>query len=429
MADPSIDLIPLKLAIRKGCETDLFVMIRIATPSPTTVPNRPALNLGLVLDRSGSMAGGGKLRQAIRAASFAVEQLLPTDRVSVTTFDDQVETIVPNQPAAAKATILARLASVEPGGTTALHAGWAEGVSQVERHLTRGGLNRVMLLSDGLANQGLSAPQVIAAEVTAAKGRGVGTTTLGVGDDYNEDLMQAMAQAGDGNYYFIDDARQLPDIFQTEMHGLMATLGTDATLRLDPQNGVVVSDVLNDLARVEGGPYRLPNLVAGNTIDVVARLTVPPGEGVTELLRARAEWTAAGAGGRQGVARSLILPTVDPDEWTRLPDHSEVAERAGVLASNRLKVEASDAMMRGDHSFSAKMLYKSKMVLDHLPLTATVEFEIGELERLRNDLEQDNAARMRKRARANHYYSGHSRPQSPPPPPPPPPDRGTETTI
>src|SRR5262245_65682369 len=98
------------------------------------------------------MDGRGKIEFARQAACFAVEQLLPTDRVSVTVFDDEVETVVPSTPADDKPTILARIRAVEPDGTTALHAGWAEGAAQVARHLAAGGLNRVLLLTDGLAN-------------------------------------------------------------------------------------------------------------------------------------------------------------------------------------------------------------------------------------------------------------------------------------
>src|SRR5208282_1622182 len=102
--------------------------------------------VGLVLDRSGSMAGNKKITFAREAAIYAVQQLLPSDRVSVTIFDDQVQTIVPNTPAEDKLRIVELIQRVQPGGSTALHAGWAEGGKQVNGHLLPGGLNRVLLL-------------------------------------------------------------------------------------------------------------------------------------------------------------------------------------------------------------------------------------------------------------------------------------------
>jgi len=177
-----------------------------------------------VLDRSGSMSGSKKMAYALEAACFAVEQLLATDRVSVTAFDDQVETLAPNAPVVDKAGLIARIRKITPRGVTDLHDGWKEGGRQVENGLISQGVNRVILLSDGQANHGVTDPNVIAREAVGLSARGVSTTTMGLGDDYNEDLLQAMAEAGDGNYYFIESPQQLADIFQTVLSGRMYTL-------------------------------------------------------------------------------------------------------------------------------------------------------------------------------------------------------------
>ena len=302
MPIPELDVVPLRRAVRSDMATTLDVLVRIVPPAPEVHFVRPPINLGLVLDHSGSMSTGKKMAHAREAAVFAVQQLQPTDRVSVTIFDDTVETIVPNTPATDRAGIIRLLQGVQPGGSTALHAGWAEGGDQVGRHRIAEGLNRVILLSDGLANVGLTDPNAIAAEVKAMSRKQVGTTTMGVGSDYNEDLMEAMATSGDGNYYYIEDPRQLPDIFQTELQGLMATSGQKVSLGLEPQNGVTVSDVLNDLEKDESGRLMLSNLVAGNPISVVVRLNVPPS--VRPGICAASAWPGTirreGAGSRTG---------------------------------------------------------------------------------------------------------------------------------
>src|SRR5262249_50657397 len=153
--------------------------------------------------------------------------------------------------------------------------GWKTGALQVLEHRREGGLNRVLLLSDGLANVGLTDPNAIASEVQGMATRGVSTSTLGVGDDYNEDLMEAMARGGQGNYYFIDDPVQLTDIFQTELHDLMALCGWKVSLGVEPAGDVRVAEVLNDFDKVPTGRWKIPNLIVGMPVTAVVRLTVP----------------------------------------------------------------------------------------------------------------------------------------------------------
>src|SRR5262245_52280758 len=103
MSRPRIEIIPLRPAARPDVPVTLDLMLRITAPPPAAPLGRPALNLALVLDRSGSMAGLKKIDFARQAAVYAVQQLLPTDRVSVTVFDDVVETVVPSTPVEDKA--------------------------------------------------------------------------------------------------------------------------------------------------------------------------------------------------------------------------------------------------------------------------------------------------------------------------------------
>ena len=263
MTPPTIELLPLRPAVRSDAATTLDVLVRITPPAVEVNRARPTLNLGLVIDRSGSMAEANKITFARDAAAFAVKELAPTDRVSLTVFDDRIDTLAPNTLAADRDRLLRLIAGVEPRGSTALHGGWAEGAKQVGDHLVPGGLNRVLLLSDGLANVGEARPDVIATDVHARLAGGVGTTTLGLGNQYNEDLLEAMARAGDGNYYYVESPAQLAAIFHAELHGLAATVGTDVLLAVEPGPGVTVLDVLNDLDRTADGRLKLPNLVSG----------------------------------------------------------------------------------------------------------------------------------------------------------------------
>src|SRR5262249_45928826 len=123
----------------------LHVLVRITPPLAEATVERPTVNLGLVLDRSGSMSVENKITFARQAAIFAVEQLLPSDRVSVTVFDEEVQTIIPNAPVGDKERIVAALRDVTTGGSTALHDAWREGARQVGRNRIPDGQNRVLL--------------------------------------------------------------------------------------------------------------------------------------------------------------------------------------------------------------------------------------------------------------------------------------------
>ncbi len=215
------------------------------------------------------MQQDGRSLCAVLAAVFAIEQLLPTDRVSITIFDDKVETLAANALAVDKGPLVALLRTIEPRGSTALHGGWQEGGNQVRRHLVAGGLNRILLLSDGIANVGLSEPDALATDAHKLTAKGVSTTTLGLGDDYNEDLLEAMAQSGDGNYYYyVEHPTQLPTLFATELRGLMAAVGNGVTLQIKPCDGVSVVDILNDFDRLPGWLVEAAELlVAGMSVD------------------------------------------------------------------------------------------------------------------------------------------------------------------
>ena len=294
---PRIELIPGRPAVCSDASVVLDVLVRITPPQPEVHFPRPPLNLALVLDRSGSMAGGKKMPFAREAAAFAVKQLLPTDRVSVTIFDDVVETIVPGGPAADKPALVRRIEQIQPRGSTDLHGGWAEGGRQAEAGLVAGGVNRVLLLSDGLANVGVTDPNTIAAEARGLAARGVGTTTLGVGDDYNEDLMEAMARAGDGNYYYIESPVQLVDIFQTELQGLMATLGQKVSLGLEPAGR---RGRRRRAQRLREGPDRPADAAQPRRGD--ARPGRGPAEAAAAARRADAPATSAWRGTPRGTA-------------------------------------------------------------------------------------------------------------------------------
>ena len=377
---------PSRRGLRRGEPTELDLLVRIHTPElpeSSASTARPPLNLALVIDRSGSMAGQ-KLAYARQAAAFAVDQLRAEDRVSIVAFDDRVETVVASTPAADKARLKDGIARITERGSTALHAGWVEGGVQVGAHLEPGRLNRVILFTDGQANVGETRLDAIASDVHGLATRGVSTSTLGIGSDYNEDLLEAMARAGDGNYYFIESPGQLPTLFAAELRGLLATLGRTVSLGLEPGPGVEILEVYTEMERNSYGRLQLPNLLAGAApVEITLRLRVPAGfDAERSVCRARLAWDDPKGGARQKLREKLRLPLLGPAEVDALTEDVDAATAVALLRAAREKRRAVEALERGDRQAYRVSSSTARSYAASAPLAAPAAAEMEDLDKL-----------------------------------------------
>lgn len=409
MSRAQLELVPLRAAIQTDTATQLFVLARVMAPQREISGERPRLNLGLVLDRSGSMQGE-KLRHAKAAAMFAIQQLQSEDRVAVTIYDDEVETIVPSTLATHKSGIAHRVQEVQAGGSTALHDGWVEGGVQVSSHLQDGRLNRVLLLTDGLANCGETNQDRICSDVRGLAARGVSTSTLGVGLDYNEDLLEAMARSGDGNYYFIESAADLERIFGSELQGLMATIGRKVSLGCKLKSGDI--EVLNDLEFTDTGRAMLPNLIAGATVEVVFQMEIPATVHAADT-HPVGEFRLAyddENGERIVVRETLALPAVEAHLWDALPENEGVRHQIAHKQATRLRRAAVREMERGDIAAAQCHLTSHEALVRQDAAGADwFEEELGEVRELQQNLDAGETARALKAGKFANYRKSRSR--------------------
>ncbi|MFM7361890.1 MAG: vWA domain-containing protein [Cyanobium sp.] len=188
--NPSLHFRPLRPEVAADGATSLDLLITVRTPEqpPAVSRQRPALNLALVIDRSGSMSGS-KLSHARKAARFLAGELSERDRLAIVTFDDEMKVLVPSQPVRDPLLFISAINTIHSGGGTALFDGWLAGATEVANQLDPQGLNRVLLLSDGQANQGLTDAGAIAARVEGLTQRGISTSAFGLGSGFDEDLL------------------------------------------------------------------------------------------------------------------------------------------------------------------------------------------------------------------------------------------------
>jgi len=419
---PRLEVIPARPAVCHDAPTVLDILVRITPPLPEIHVLRPPINLGIVLDRSGSMSSGRKMAHAREAARFAVGQMLPTDRLSLTIFDDVVETIVPSAPVVDKPSLAAKIDAITPRGSTALHGGWAAGAQQVLEHLDWQGMNRVLLVSDGLANVGLTDAGAICTEVRGMASREVSTSTIGVGRDYNEQLLSAMAQAGTGTYYYVDNPVQLTDIFQTELSGLMGTAGRRVELALQFAPGVLLAGLISELERGPAGQILLPDLVCEMPISVLIRLQVAPRAGRAELCRFQLAWetTDSPSPRREQTEVVLSLDSVSKQEWERLKADPIVQDHFALAMSIRTRDEMYGAIKSGQGEKAGDLLNQLRALVKTTSLGVETEMELEMLKDLEQKLARGDYVSSSKLAHMYSYLRKRvqGRGQYRPPPPP-----------
>ncbi len=240
--------------------------------------DRPSINVALVLDKSGSMSGD-KMRHAKRSAVLALDHLQDEDIVSVVAYNQGVEVLVPATRLHNRVSVEDAIRQLETGGNTALFAGVSKGAAELRKFLKRNRINRVILLSDGLANVGPSEPHELGRLGRKLGGQGMSVTTIGLGLGYNEDLMVRLADTSDGNHVFAEDPRELVDVFRREFGELTTVVAQGVVISIQCHDGVRPVRVLGRDADIRGDRVtaRLNQLYADQEKYLMLEVEVPEG--------------------------------------------------------------------------------------------------------------------------------------------------------
>lgn len=244
------------------------------------------LNLALVIDRSGSMDTPDKwpyLQQSLRVFFGSLD---PDDIVAVIGYDDYAEVVLPAQRVGDRRWIERTIEGLYPRGSTNLHAGLMLGFQEVDKNFDIRCNNRVILLTDGIANRGVTDSNQIAREALAYNERGIYLSTVGLGLDFNDELLSRLARQGKGAYHFIDSAEEMDKVFRREVAGLVEKVAREVAVTVYPGEGVEMTGLTGYDGRPPAGPVQvtMQELGTGDSQVLLAQLQVSPGREREQLL-------------------------------------------------------------------------------------------------------------------------------------------------
>lgn len=327
---------------------DFHVLVRLQS-EPQKDFKRTPLNLALVVDRSGSMQGS-KLREAKRCVIDLVKRMNPEDQVGVVQYDDHVDTVMPLSAVEQVSSVVEDLVrGITANGSTDLHAGWLRGGEMLAPSAGQNATCHVILLSDGQANRGIQTINRICEQVSALAEAGVTTTTVGLGEDFNEELMTAMAQAGHGRAHYGERAIDLAETFDAEI-GLLSQLQW-RNVEMSILNGADQMKLLNTYERAGDG-WRMPSIAMGSECWALVRMPMrmaillQKNHGTAVSVKAQ----AVDASGQPFTFEGQLpqLPVVFPAQYEAELNHELVERRINEIAASQIQLQIREAALQGD---------------------------------------------------------------------------------
>jgi Ca-activated chloride channel family protein len=245
-------------------------LMQIGMNSPIDVSNlqRPPLHLVLAVDVSGSMAGPSM--DYVKAGLVAmIPSLQPTDKVSLVTYSTNAKVVLDYVDASDTATLDGAFKGIYAAGSTNLYDGLFQAFSVADKHFLPGMQNRVIYLSDGVASAGIQDPTKLVSLAESYAKKGIGVTTIGVGKEFDVNVMRNLGEVGAGNFYFLEDPKAVVEVFTDEVNTFLVPVALDVKFDVTVGGGYAVRGVYGThgwQTAEGGGTISIPSLfLAGRT--------------------------------------------------------------------------------------------------------------------------------------------------------------------
>jgi Ca-activated chloride channel family protein len=377
------------------------------------MPKRLPLNVAIVLDKSGSMESDNKMENAKRGAIEIVERLTGDDILSVVVYSNRPQVIIPAQRVGDKDALIRMISYIYAGGSTALHGGVVMGAAEVRRNMSWKYVNRVILLSDGLANVGPQSTEELAYLGRMLGDEGITVTTIGVGLDYNEDLMTALAARSGGNAYFASSAWDLPRIFSEEIGEAMTVVARDIRIRLRCPRGVRPIGLIGRDGEISEQEMAVTvgELYGKNDKFALFEVEVPEREGGKSLEIAEVSVEYADPYTNQTVEarQNVVITYDDSQEHVDRQQNLDVIKEVALTRTSEVKREAVDLADRGQHEAAAGLMKKNALELEKVAAQCDNDEEVlqeaGVCEDISSDIKDNSGLTNYQRKRVvNQAY-------------------------
>jgi len=348
---------PDRTLIRAVGSSVRYIRVSLTAPPSTSRPKRWPVHLALVLDRSGSM-GGRKIALARDAVAQTLRLLGPDDQFALVVYDNEVSLLSASVSATpeAKQRALELLARVDARGSTDLSGGWLQGTEQLLKTPSADAIGICFLLSDGLANHGITDRAQLVSMAGDLQARGVCTSTFGVGNDFDEGLLRAMAEASSGNFHYIEAPEQIPELLTRELGEKLEVVARDVALEVALAPGVSAEPLTRLPWEQSRGQLRvqLGHLVSNQEVELVIKLLFPSGEAGRQVATTLS--VAHPEVGANKSAEEVRWTWAGQEENDHQAPNREVDWAVATLYAGRVREEAVERSREGDLEGARRVL-------------------------------------------------------------------------
>jgi len=344
-----------------GTTTTVFADVRVAADASPRAAVRAPISLAVVLDTSGSMSGE-KIEDAKRSVLRLLTDMRDDDEIALVRYDDSSELVQPlARVGAVRSALTARIRGLQANGGTNIPSGLAQGLHALDE-AARARVKRIVLVSDGLDDTRARAEEL----ARTSFGSGITVSSLGIGLDFDQSYMGSVAEAGHGNFAFVNDGASLATFLQRELVETSTTTVESARVHLELPEGMHFVSASGADAIVHGSDVELVlgSLFAGDQRRVVVELGTYAGSpGMQQDLGVRATWSNVGGASASATASPLhVEATNDRARVDAGRDGAVLASAASVFASKR-QVEAANAYAQGDVARAASIAAANERAL------------------------------------------------------------------